>query len=52
MIYSSQQLANQLKLFRAILNYLELIRTTNNLTQAQVAKRAGIKQAPISNFEK
>ena len=41
MIYSPQQLANQLK----------LIRTNNNWTQAGVAKRVGVKQATISNFE-
>jgi len=41
MIYGPQQLANQLK----------LIRTNNNWTQAEVAKRVGIKQATLSNFE-
>jgi HTH-type transcriptional regulator/antitoxin HipB len=41
MIYSPQQLANQLK----------LIRTNNNWTQAEVAKRVGVKQATVSNFE-
>jgi HTH-type transcriptional regulator/antitoxin HipB len=41
MIYSPQQLANQLK----------LIRTNNNWTQVEVAKRVGVKQATISNFE-
>ena len=41
MIYGPQQLANQLK----------LIRTNNNWTQAEIAKRVGVKQATISNFE-
>jgi HTH-type transcriptional regulator/antitoxin HipB len=41
MIYGPQQLANQLK----------LIRTNNNWTQSEIAKRVGVKQATISNFE-
>lgn len=41
MIYSPRQLANHLK----------LLRTKNNLTQAQVAERVGLKQATLSNFE-
>jgi len=41
MIYGPQQLANQLK----------LIRSNNNWTQAEIAKRVGVKQATISNFE-
>ena len=41
MIYGPKQLANQLK----------LIRTNNNWTQAEIAKRVGVKQATISNFE-
>ncbi|ASI96997.1 MULTISPECIES: type II toxin-antitoxin system antitoxin HipB [Vibrio harveyi group] len=41
MIYSPQQLAN----------VLLLIRQKNGWTQSEVAKRVGIKQATISNFE-
>ncbi|OBT08546.1 transcriptional regulator [Vibrio sp. UCD-FRSSP16_10] len=41
MIYSPQQLAN----------ILLLIRQKNGWTQSEVAKRVGIKQATISNFE-
>ncbi|WP_158969495.1 type II toxin-antitoxin system antitoxin HipB [Paraglaciecola sp. L3A3] len=41
MIYGPQQLANHLK----------LIRTNNNWSQAEIAKRVGVKQATISNFE-
>lgn len=41
MIYNAKQLANQLK----------LIRTRNNITQAQLADRVGIKQATLSSFE-
>ncbi|WP_283130141.1 type II toxin-antitoxin system antitoxin HipB [Enterovibrio norvegicus] len=41
MIYSPQQLANQLKLFR----------TKQKLTQAELAQRVGLKQATISSFE-
>nr|WP_323054443.1 MULTISPECIES: type II toxin-antitoxin system antitoxin HipB [unclassified Vibrio] len=41
MIYSPQQLANSLL----------LIRQKNKWTQSEVAKRVGIKQATISNFE-
>lgn len=41
MIYGPQQLANHLK----------LIRTNNNWTQAEIARRVGVKQATISNFE-
>jgi HTH-type transcriptional regulator/antitoxin HipB len=40
-IYSPQQLAN----------VLLLIRQKNGWTQSEVAKRVGIKQATISNFE-
>ncbi|UXI00769.1 type II toxin-antitoxin system antitoxin HipB [Photobacterium sp. TY1-4] len=41
MIYNSRQLANHLK----------LMRTRKHLTQAQLAKRVGIKQSTLSNFE-
>lgn len=41
MIFNPKQLANQLR----------LIRTKNNWTQAEVAKRVGLKQATLSNFE-
>ncbi len=41
MIYSPQQLANSLL----------LIRQKNKWTQSEVAKKVGIKQATISNFE-
>ncbi|WP_299695732.1 type II toxin-antitoxin system antitoxin HipB [uncultured Vibrio sp.] len=41
MIYSPQQLATSLL----------LIRQKNKWTQSEVAKRVGIKQATISNFE-
>lgn len=41
MIYSPQQLAN----------VLLLIRQKNGWTQSEVAKKVGIKQATISNFE-
>ncbi|GAD78814.1 type II toxin-antitoxin system antitoxin HipB [Vibrio ezurae] len=41
MIYSPQQLTN----------VLLLIRQKNGWTQSEVAKRVGIKQATISNFE-
>ena len=41
MIYSPKQLANQLL----------LIRTKNNWTQQDIAAKAGVKQATISNFE-
>jgi HTH-type transcriptional regulator/antitoxin HipB len=41
MIYSPKQLANQ----------LQLLRTTNNWTQQDIAAKAGVKQATISNFE-
>lgn len=41
MIYGPVQLAN----------YLKLIRQNNHWTQSDLAKRIGIKQATISNFE-
>ncbi|UTV27220.1 type II toxin-antitoxin system antitoxin HipB [Photobacterium atrarenae] len=41
MIYNPRQLAN----------YLKLLRTRKHLTQAQVAKRVGIKQSTLSSFE-
>lgn len=41
MIYSPVQLANTMK----------LVRQKNNWTQSDLAKRIGIKQATISNFE-
>ncbi|MEZ9656338.1 type II toxin-antitoxin system antitoxin HipB [Vibrio splendidus] len=41
MIYSPQQLANTLL----------LIRQKNRWTQSELAKKVGIKQATISNFE-
>lgn len=41
MIYSPIQLANTMK----------LVRQKNNWTQSDLAKRIGIKQATISNFE-
>ncbi|WP_104040964.1 type II toxin-antitoxin system antitoxin HipB [Vibrio hyugaensis] len=41
MIYNPTQLANQLK----------LIRTRDSITQAELAKRVGIKQSTLSNFE-
>ncbi len=41
MIYNPAQLANQLK----------LIRTRDSITQAELAKRVGIKQSTLSNFE-
>lgn len=41
MIYNPRQLANQLK----------LLRTKHRLTQAELAKRVGLKQATVSNFE-
>lgn len=41
MIYSPQQLANTLL----------LIRQKNQWTQSELAKKVGIKQATISNFE-
>jgi HTH-type transcriptional regulator/antitoxin HipB len=41
MIYSPQQLANKIK----------LIRTSNNWSQADIAKKVGIKQSTLSNFE-
>ena len=41
MIYSPQQLANQLK----------LIRTKHSLSQSELAARVGIKQSTLSNFE-
>ncbi|TKF14500.1 type II toxin-antitoxin system antitoxin HipB [Vibrio genomosp. F6] len=41
MIYSPQQLANTLL----------LIRQKNKWTQSELAKKVGIKQATISNFE-
>ncbi|WP_375753577.1 type II toxin-antitoxin system antitoxin HipB [Vibrio sp. HN007] len=40
-LYNPLQLASQLK----------LIRNKNNLTQAQLANKIGIKQATLSNFE-
>ena len=41
MVYSPKQLAN----------LMLLTRQKNNWTQAELAKRVGIKQATISNFE-
>lgn len=41
MIYSPAQLAN----------YLKLMRQKNQWTQSDLARRIGIKQATISNFE-
>ncbi|WP_064609850.1 type II toxin-antitoxin system antitoxin HipB [Photobacterium sp. J15] len=41
MIYSPKQLANQLR----------LLRLQHNWTQEDVAKRVGVKQSTISNFE-
>lgn len=41
MVYSPEQLAN----------LMLLTRQKNNWTQAELAKRVGIKQATISNFE-
>ncbi|MEL0630684.1 type II toxin-antitoxin system antitoxin HipB [Psychromonas aquatilis] len=41
MVYSPKQLAD----------LMLLIRQTNNWTQADLAKRVGIKQGTISNFE-
>jgi HTH-type transcriptional regulator/antitoxin HipB len=41
MIYSPVQLANTMR----------LVRQKNNWTQSDLAKRIGIKQATISNFE-
>ena len=41
MIYNSKQLAN----------YLKLVRNQNNWSQAEVAKRIGVKQSTLSNFE-
>lgn len=41
MVYSPKQLAN----------LMLLARQKNNWTQAELAKRVGIKQATISNFE-
>lgn len=41
MIYSPVQLANHMK----------LVRQKNNWTQSELAKKIGIKQATISNFE-
>ncbi|WP_438863337.1 type II toxin-antitoxin system antitoxin HipB [Neptunicella sp.] len=41
MIFSPKQLSDHLK----------LIRTQNNWSQAEVAKRVGVKQSTISNFE-
>ncbi|GGO65197.1 type II toxin-antitoxin system antitoxin HipB [Bowmanella pacifica] len=41
MIFSPKQLAD----------YLKLIRTQNNWSQAEVAQRVGVKQSTISNFE-
>lgn len=40
-IYSPVQLAN----------YLRLIRQKNNWTQSELAKKIGIKQSTVSNFE-
>lgn len=40
-IYSPTQLAN----------YMRLVRQKNRWTQSELAKRIGIKQATISNFE-
>lgn len=41
MIFSPKQLSDHLK----------LIRTQNSWSQAEVAKRVGVKQSTISNFE-
>lgn len=41
MIYSPAQLAN----------YMKLTRQKNNWTQSDLAKKIGIKQATVSNFE-
>jgi len=41
MIYGPVQLAN----------YLKLVRQKNQWTQSELAKRIGIKQATVSNFE-
>lgn len=41
MIYGPVQLAN----------YLKLVRQKNQWTQSDLAKRIGIKQATVSNFE-
>lgn len=41
MIYSPQQLANKVR----------LIRTSHNWSQAEIAKKVGIKQSTLSNFE-
>lgn len=41
MIYGPTQLAN----------YLKLVRQKNQWTQSDLAKRIGIKQATVSNFE-
>ncbi len=41
-IYSPTQLANAMK----------LVRQQNGWTQSELAKKIGIKQATISNFEK
>ena len=41
MIYGTVQLAN----------YLKLVRQKNQWTQSELAKRIGIKQATVSNFE-
>lgn len=41
MIYGPAQLAN----------YLKRVRQTNQWTQSDLAKRIGIKQATVSNFE-
>ncbi|KGB00256.1 HTH-type transcriptional regulator hipB [Enterobacteriaceae bacterium ATCC 29904] len=41
MIYSPVQLAN----------YLKLTRQKNNWTQSELARKIGIKQATVSNFE-
>lgn len=41
MLYGPVQLAN----------YLKLVRQRNQWTQSELAKRIGIKQATVSNFE-
>lgn len=41
MLYGPAQLAN----------YLKLVRQKNQWTQSELAKRIGIKQATVSNFE-
>jgi HTH-type transcriptional regulator / antitoxin HipB len=41
MIFSPIQLAN----------YMKLMRQKNNWTQSELAKKIGIKQATVSNFE-